>query len=58
MNNELEMNMWEFKTDYKGNIATAVQRRIDLLGKKGAVDLNLQENLAKFGYNYLVWKNV
>jgi hypothetical protein len=54
----MEVIMWEFKTDYKGNIATAVQRRIDLLGKKGAVNLNSHESRAKFGYNYLVWKNV
>jgi len=48
--------MWKFKTDRKGNTAPAVQRRVALLGKKGAVDLNSQKSRAKFGMNYLEWK--
>ena len=50
--------MWRFNTDCKGNTVTAVQNRVVTLGKKGAVDLNSHKSRAKFGYNYLVWKNV
>ena len=43
--------MWEFKTDYMGDSAAAVKRRLTIC----EVDLTSHESRAKFGYNYLVW---
>ena len=46
--------MWEFKTDYTGKPVAAVKRRLTVC----EVDLTSPESRAKFGYNYLVWKEV
>ena len=61
--------MWKFKTDRKGNTAPAVQRRVALLGKKGAVDLNSQksradgrdtfvDNMVRMGYEFDVLEDI
>ena len=45
--------MWKFKTDRLGNIAPAVQRRVELIDRNDTVDLNSHKSRAEFGYNYL-----
>ena len=45
--------MWKFKTDRLGNIAPAVQRRVELIQNNVRVDLNSHKSRAEFGYNYL-----
>ena len=45
--------MWKFKTMSRGNIAAAVQRRIELIDRNDTVDLNSHKSRAEFGYNYL-----
>ena len=55
---------WKYKTDCRGNFATAVKRRISQLEKSAArlpvpgvhydkTDLNSHESRAEFGYVYL-----
>ena len=45
--------MWKFKTMSRGNIAAAVQRRVELIDRNNTVDLNSHKSRAEFGYNYL-----
>ena len=45
---------WKYKTDSKGEIATAVQRRIaNLQIRKEVIDLTSHESRSKLGYAYL-----
>jgi len=45
--------MWKFKTISRGDIAAAVQRRVELIDRNNTVDLDSHESRSKFGYNYL-----
>ena len=45
--------MWKFKTMSNGNIAPAVQRRVELIQNNVRLDLNSHKSRAEFGYNYL-----
>ena len=45
--------MWKFKTMSSGNIAPAVQGRIELIDRNDTVDLNSHKSRAEFGLNYL-----
>ena len=55
---------WKYKTDSRGNLATAVKKRISQLEKSAVrlpvpgahydkIDLNSHESRAEFGYVYL-----
>ena len=47
--------VWKYKTDSKGEIANAVQRRIaNLQSRKEVIDLTSHESRSKLGYAYLL----
>ena len=45
--------MWKFKTISRGDIAAAVQRRVELIDRNNTVDLDSHKSRVEFGYNYL-----
>ena len=45
--------MWKFKTDRLGNIAPAVQRRVELIQNNVRLDLNSHKSRVEFGLSYL-----